>query len=882
MLSDLRFRMRTLLQPGRAESELDDELRFHREAYIEQLEARGHSRAEAERMARIELGGISQVKDETRDAWGIALLQGLADDWRFSFRMLLRHRVFSAACILTLALGIGATTAVFSVLDATLIRPLPFADADRLTNLNVYLTPSWNGDLNALYVPSQVELIRWREAQAFTSMDAIEPRLIGLSGRGDPEVVNGAAVTAGLFATLGVAPATGRVFTAAEEKSNAHLAVVSDGFVRQHFSENESPLGKTVVLDGATYEIVGVMPRDFRLLIAQSEIWIPLNPAADPARAAVRIMNVVGRLRPGVTREQAQAELEAISARIAREFPNSHSDAKPLVRDLRQQIYGTRRPAMFLLAGAVALLLSLACVNLFNLMLGHISVRRTEFAIRSVIGGERWRLARLQLVETGVLAMIGGGLGIAIMAWVVRALLALDRRQGSAPIDAILDWRVAGFGVFVTLAVAVLSGVVPALRAQNRKAETTLAFVSAARVGGSMLEGRIRAGLLVAQVALAVTLLCASGVFVMSLRRLMATSAGFAPQSVWTGQLRLSPLRYPDIAARSKAVQQFVERIAAIPGVTAAGTTQTTFLPNQSMQTLALVEGRTIDERHPDSFHIRHITPGYFAALQAPVIEGRAIDDRDQPDTAPVCMVNARLAKQLWPNESAIGHRIRRAGGGNLQWMTVVGVAGDIMDNGLGVSAPPTLYVAYYQRNTPTARVTLVVRTSDQSSSPKRAIENAIWSVDPEQPVDALAPLPEVLAQSTGDQRFQAILLGCFALVGMLLAMTGVYGVTGAAVTARSWEMGVRMALGATAASVIREMLAQSAQRVGLGVVLGLGLFFGFGRLTASLLYQTSPADPWILTAAVLPLVVTALAICFVQARHLGKVDPVSALRNDL
>ncbi|HEY1338585.1 MAG TPA: ABC transporter permease, partial [Bryobacteraceae bacterium] len=787
VLSDLRFRLSALLRPSAAERDLDDELSFHREAYIDRLQAQGHSRGEAKRIARLEFGGFSQMKESSRDAWGVTLVQGLSNDVRYSLRMLFRHRLFAAACILTLALGIGATSAVFSVIDATLLRPLPFAEPDRLVNLAVYTTPTWNGDLNTLFVPSQIELLRWRQAQSFVSMDAIEPRLIALTGRGDPDMVNGGAVTSGWLSTLGISPAMGRAFTAKEETADARLAVIGDTFRRSHFSDSDSPIGKSLVLDGIAYEIVGVMPSSFHALTTPSEIWIPLHPTADPARAGMRIMNVLARLRAGATMERARQEMAAISAQIAREFPATHSHTTPVVMDLRQQIYGTKRTGLIMLAGAVGLLMLLACVNVFNLMFGHLSVRRGELAIRALIGGERWRLARLQIVETGILALIGGAAGILAMNSMVRALLALYSRPGQPPIQASMDYRVGAFALLLTLAVAILGGVIPAFRSQESGAQNALRRVAAMRLGGGSLERRIRAGLVVAQIALAITLLCASGVFMVSLRRLIQTQPGFSPDHVWSGQLRLSPLRYADVAGRARFVDEALARISAIPGVIAAGSTQTTFLPNQSMQTLAWVEGKTTDASNAENFHIRHVTPGYFKALRAPVLEGRAIDDRDRIGTTPVCVVNARLARQIWPRESAVGHRIRR-NSAKAPWMTIVGVAGDVMDNGLGVQPDPTLYVAYLQQNTSTARVSLVVRTSNDASSFGREIERAVWSVDPGQPIDALAPLPVVLTESTGDQRFQTILLASFALLGLILAMIEIYGVTAAAVTARTWE----------------------------------------------------------------------------------------------
>jgi predicted permease len=711
-------------------------------------------------------------------------------------------------------------------------------------------------------------------------MDAIEPRLIGLTDQGDPEIVNAGAITSGYFSTLGVVPMTGRVFSAQEENSDARLAVISDAFRRQHFREAESPIGKSIVLDGSDYEVIGVMSPAFHLLMTPSEVWIPLHPTASPTRAGQRIMNVLARLRLGVTMEQARQELASISSQIAREFPATQSHVTPVVMDLRQQIYGTKRTGLITLAAGVALLMLLACVNVFNLKFGHLAARRGEFAIRALIGSQRWRLGRLQIVETAILALAGGALGMFAMNWIVGVLLALYSRPGQPVISASLDFRVALFGLLVTLSVATLSGVVPAIRAQESGVENALRRVAAARAGGGLLDRRIRAGLVVSQIALAVMLLCASGVFLVSLRRLLQTQPGFSADNVWTGQLRLSPLRYSDVVGRARFVRESLARISSIPGVVAAGSTQTTFLPNQSMQTLAWVEGKTTDASNAENFHIRHVTPGYFRALRAPVIEGRAIDDRDQMGTPPVCMVNARLARQIWPKESAIGHRIRR-NSTTAQWMTIIGIAGDVMDNGLGVQPAPTLYVAYFQQNTSTARVGLVVRTANDSPSFGREIERAVWSVDRAQPIDSLGPLNGVLTQSTGDQRFQTILLSSFALLGMLLAMVGVYSVTAGSVTARTWEMGVRLALGATPESVILTMLRESALCLFAGVTLGVAFFLALGRLAANLLYQTSPADARILAAATLPLILTAIAICYLQARRLGNVDPVSALRNE-
>jgi putative ABC transport system permease protein len=369
-------------------------------------------------------------------------------------------------------------------------------------------------------------------------------------------------------------------------------------------------------------------------------------------------------------------------------------------------------------------------------------------------------------------------------------------------------------------------------------------------------------------------------VFVTSLQRLPRVSPGFSPDGVLSMQLTLAPARYPDVASRAAFVERALARITEIPGVVASGTTQTTFLPNQSMNTLLSVDGRPVDPTHVDSAHMRHITPGYFKTLQVPVLEGRAFDDRDRIDAAPVCMVSARFAKQYWPRESALGHQVKR-GGTTSKWMTVVGVVGDVMDAGLGVEQGPTLYVNYLQVNTPTARVSLLVRLAGDPLASARAVQQAVWSVDPGQPMDRVGRLNDVLVETTSSQQFQTILLSGFAVVGLALAVIGVYGVTAAAVKARTWEVGVRMARGASASRVLGDMLRESGGRVLTGMGVGVGAFLAAGRLAAGLLYNTSYADARVLAGAVTLLAAVSMAVVYTQAKRLASVSPVLALRDD-
>jgi putative ABC transport system permease protein len=808
----------------------------------------------------------------------VETFRDLATDVRFACRMMLRHPVYVIASTLTLALGIGATTAVFAVVDATLLRPLAYTAPERLVGLNAMMS---NPDGRPIaYSLSQIEHLRWRDARAFEYIESIEPRAMALTGAGDPEVLRGGLASSGLFRMLGVDPALGRAFTAEEEQSNAAVAVLSDGLWRQRFNGDRSALGRTVTLDGRTFEVIGVMPVGFRALFEGSNVWIPLRPTVDPNRSGVRVMITAGRLHQGVRVAQAQAELVPISHALGQEFPITHAQITPQVVPLREQLYGQRRTTLVALLMAVLLLFALACVNVVNLTYGHVAGRRTEFLIRAALGGGLWRLVRLQLVQSGLIAAAGGAIGLWIMQGVLPGVLALNAAGGLTPILVSIDWRVAAFGGVLVVAVTALSGALPAMQAHGASFSGSLARASSGRVKGGRGDQRTRAILVVAQIALAFILLCSAGVFLTSLQRLLQTSPGFSPDHVLSMQLTLAPARYPDLRARASFVQRALDRINEIPGVIASGTTQTTFLPNQSMNTLFSVDGAPMDPARAETAHMRHITPGYFKALRVPVLEGRSFDERDRVGAPAVCMVSARFAKQFWPNQSALDHQVRRAGA-NSAWLRVIGVAGDVMDSGLGVEQGPTLYVDYLQINTATARVSLLVRMSGDPLASARAVQQAVWSIDPGQSMDRVGRLQDVLIETTSEQQFQTILLSGFALIGLALAVIGVYGVTAAAVKARTWEAGVRMALGASSSRVLGEMLRESGGRVFAGIGIGATVFLAAGRLVSSLLYNTSYADPRVIAGAVILLAAVSMAVVYTQAKRLANVSPVLVLRED-
>jgi len=792
-------------------------------------------------------------------------------------RVLRRHPGYALTSIVTLALGLTTSTAIFAVVDAALLRPLPFADPDRLVSLSSML-PGPDGE-EIQYALSEIEIVRWREARrTLAGIEALQPKSMALTGTGEPEVVSAAAVTSTLFSTLGVRPARGRIFTADEEARRVPLAVLSDRLWRRRFSASASAIGRTIALDSRVYEIVGIMPAGFRPLLDSSEVWIPLSPQVNPAQQGARMTAGVARLQSGATMAQAEAELGAISARIAGEFPSSHGKAHPQVISLRENLFGRQTPALVALAAGVLLLLLLACANVANLTLGHLAERRAELTMRTLLGASGWRVLQQQLAQSLIVAAIGGAVGLAAVAWSLPSLLALYARDGATRADVHVDWRVLFFAGAAIVATAILSGVLPAVRFW-RVSHEGAATLSAARAGTSRRERRIRAGLVAAQVSIAVALLCTAGTLIVSFERLLASPPGFTSDGVLSMQMMLPPARYADARARADFVEKIVDRVSAIPGVVSAGTTQTTFMPNESMQTGMYVDGRPNDGSPAETANIRHVTPGYFTTLHVPIVDGRALDRRDRLGATPVCVVSADFARQFWPRERAIGHRVRRSAAA-APWMTIVGVAGDVMDAGAGVTAGPTLYVPYLQNNTSTARVTLVVSTRGDPLASAGAVRQAIWSVDPNQAVDRVGRLADLLVTSASDQRFQTTLLAIFAVSGLLVSLVGVYGVAAASVSARRWEAAVRLALGARPEALVFMMIRETTDSVVVGVAAGVALFLALARLLEQLLYQTRGGDTRIVAAVVAVMSTSAIAAAWLQARRIATVSPTIAMRD--
>ena len=699
---------------------------------------------------------------------------------------------------------------------------------------------------------------------------------MSLTGQGDPIVLNAGAMTSGVFRSLGAAPALGRVFTDEEEKSGANLLVLSHATWRQRFNQDPDVLGRAVVLGGSPFTVVGVMPAGFRLLFDRSDVWIPLNPIIEPARANLRFMFAFGRLRADSAPQQAQLALAAISTDLAREFPLGHRNTKPTVTPLRERLFGPRAASLWMLAIAVTGLLALACANVANLTLGHLARRQSELAVRTLLGASAWQMTRLLLTETAAVTVCGGFAGVLAATAALPFLTNLYNGDGLGVVTLGLDWRVAALAAGVIATTAIFCTIVPALRLTRAARRGEALQMSGTRVASGRGERRLRSSLVAVQIALAVMLLAASGTFIESLRKMLQAPPGFSADNVLTMQMLLPPALYPDVPARANFVQRMLERVQQVPGVVSAGTTQTTFLPNQTMMSLAFIEGRPANQ--PELMHIRHITPGYFDTLRVPIVEGRAIDRRDQMSAPAVCMVSQAFAKKYFPEGNAIGHRLRRTGA-TAAWMTIVGVSGDVHDNGLDTAPGALFYVPYLQANTPTARVSLVVRTATPPAGLADSIRRAIWEVDRNQPIDRVATMADVFSEGASPERFRTWLVTLFGIAGLALAVVGVYAVAAAAVTARAWEASLRLALGAPRWHVVATVLRESSWPVLAGVGIGAAGFAAAGGSLARFLFQTTGTDVSAVVIAAAGTLLLALLVSAIQSASLARVSLLQCWR---
>jgi putative ABC transport system permease protein len=785
------------------------------------------------------------------------------NDIRYAIRAFLRTPGFTLVAVLTLALGIGATTAIFSVVNAVLLRPLPYADPDRLVTVRGSLADVRDLD---------------RSNRSFDGMAAWASNLYNLRIDADTRQVLGGMVTRNLLPLLGVQPLLGRNFT--EDDDRQDTVILGYGLWQSRFGGDPGVLGRTIDLSGTSYTVIGVAPAWFRFPTAEFQLWAPLSSIdiKSPQQAgnrAFRIFNAVARLKPGVTLPQAQADASALSARLAKQFPATNEGITLDLVPLYVRLVGEVKPALTILLGTVGLLLLIACANVANLMLARTTVREREIAIRVALGAGRGRLVRQLMTESVALAVAGGLLGLLVTMWGIDLLpAALEARLPRA--DGIrIDATVLAFSMCATLLTGVLFGLAPAM--QTATAPSGSLKESGRGMTGGSRGRRLRSAIVVIETALAVVVLVGAGLLVRSFLTLTARDAGFTPANLVSFNVQFVSL--PDDASRAQTAGLLMDRLVELPGVEAAGAA-TGFPPITPQRGARFaVEGRTLTADEDSAFFIA-ATPGYFNALRTPVLQGRAFDRRDVAGGPPVVVVSRVLANQLFPGQDAVGHRLKLINPDqSSEWRTIVGVAGDVNYRGLNRDFQPAIYTPFAQ--TPFMWLYVMVRATGPTEPLMRSLRTIVPAVSPALTAGNLRPMTDVIAQSVAEPRFHMVLVSSFALLALLLSAIGIYGVLAYSVAQRTHEIGVRMALGAAGRDVMRLVIGEGLTLAVAGVALGLAGAAALMRLMTGLLFGVTARDPLTFVAGAAVLLGVAALACYVPARRATRVEPITALRAD-
>lgn len=789
-------------------------------------------------------------------------METLSQDLRYGFRMLLKNPGFTAVALLTLALGIGANTAIFSVVYSVLLRPLPYPEAGRLV-------------VTSVSVPDYRDLNEANEVFDETAIWA--SNLYTLDSNGEPEQLMGAVVSPSFFTLLGQA-AIGRTFQPEEDREP--LVVLSDDLWRERFGGDASALGRSVNLGGRSHTIIGVMPPEFQIPSSQFKVWVTFGSALAqaPAQAEnrqLRIFRCIARLKAGVTHQQAQAETGAIFKRLEEQHPNTNSGVSPTLTPLYDRIVGDVRPALMILLAAVGLVLLIASANVANLMLARTTAREREIVIRVALGAGRWRVARQLLTESVLLAACGGTLGTLLAVWGVDALTGLNPgdlpRLSSIRISPPVLWFTLG----VSLLTGILFGLAPVI--QSLKLNLNDALKEGGRgIGGSQWGRRLRGALVVGEIAVSLVVLVGAGLLVKSFSRLVNSDAGFVADNLLTMNIEL--FHFKDPQRRAALQREVIAQIQKLPGVETVGAGSGMPPVTAQRVTRFAAEGQENSTSQPDAAYFIGASPDYFVALGTPLIQGRAFDERDSENAPKVVIINKTLARRLFPNEDPIGKRFKLINPEQSdEWRSIVGVVGDVKYSGLDDPGEAVVYTPFAQ--TPFLWSYVMVKAAGNSTALLPGIRSAVSSVDPRLAALQLQPMREVVWGSVAQPRFNMILLSSFAVLALTLAVVGLYGVMSYLVAQRTREIGVRMALGAGRADVLKLVVGRGLALAGAGVAVGLAAAFGATRVLTSLLFGVSATDPVTFLLAALLLTGVALAACVVPAHRAMKVDPMVALR---
>jgi putative ABC transport system permease protein len=813
-------------------------------------------------------------------------MRTLIQDLRYGLRLLARSPGFTAIALLTLTLGIGATAAIFSVVDTVLLRSLPYREPQRL--VSVFEDVSGAGFPRNTPAPGNYADCK-AQTQIFEDAAATLQRVYNLTGgpsgrSGDPEELQGAGVTHNLFSMLGTKPALGRVFLPEEDRPGAaHVALIGHGLWKRRFGGDRSLIGRDILLNGEKYTVVGVMPPGFSYPFKDTEIWSPI--AFAPGQLTNRGMHylyVVARLRPGVTLAKANAELEVLGKRLARAYPETNREIQRFFAEPLHETYTREsRSGLIVLMAAVAFILLIACANIANLLLSRATGRQREIAVRTALGAGRVRIVRQMLTESALLAAGGGLLGIFLADWCFNFLKNLIPEDLSQTVALALDLRVLGFAVAISLVSSFLFGMAPAL--QVSKLDLNDVLKEGGRGSAGSRRRIFRNLLVIGEVALSLMLLVGSGLLLESFSRLRGLDPGFRADHVLTVRLEVPGSKYGDFAKRSEFFERVLERVRALPGVKVAGFTSALPLTWDGGTNGFTPEGIVLDPSFNYDANNRVVTPGYFEAMRIPLRRGRLFDKGDGQDAPLVAIINETLARRFWSNQDAIGKRFKfGTPEDKTSWRRIVGVVADVRQMRLNEPGRQEMYFPYWQakENWMVPR-DLAIRTTADPLSLAGAVRQAVWSIDRDQPVSNMMTLDELLDHEVAERRVQAALLGSLAGLAMILACVGIYGVLSYLVTQRTQEIGIRVALGANAADVFRTVAGQGMALAAIGIGAGVGAALALSRLLASLLFGVQATDPITYAAAVAVFATVALLACYFPARRAARVDAMVALRHE-
>jgi putative ABC transport system permease protein len=878
-LYTIPLRLRSLFRRVQAERELDDELRDHLERKTDEYVAQGMTQAEADRHARIDLDGIEQAKEKCRDARRVNRIQDLIQDLRYGVRTLAKSRAFTVVAILTLALGIGANTAIFSCIHAWIIKPLPYPQSDRLMAFATHDKKNgWTGE----HVTSPADFFDFqRQNTSFEQIVAWAGAGLNLTGDGHPELVDGGRVTWNFFDALGAKPLLGRTFIPDDDRPGApHVIILGQGLWQGRYAGDPKIIGRNITVGGEAYTVIGVMPGTFQFpLMGIANLWTPLA-LADKQRAdrSGSWLPAFGRLKPGVTQEQAEAEAGVFFSGLEKQFPQTNANLTWLVNsmtwDIRRKEGGPELMIVFVIVG---LILLIACANVANLMLARATSRTREFAVRGALGATASRLAGQLLTESLLLFFLGGVGGTVLGFWGMKLIESWipGRIRGYmvnyGHVD--LDFVTLAFTLGIALACGLVFGLAPAFQNARLDVNQTLKEVSG-QASGSQRGARLRRIFVASEIALAVVVLLSATLVVRSFINSIRTSPGYNPENVMTAQLALPRTKYISDSQKRTFGEAVLARLRALPGVVSAGAASNVPFGGFGQGVAVDAVNRPAQPGERTGAGFAAASPDYFSTMQIGLVKGRLFNSADSQGSSPVVIITQSFAREFWPNEDPIGRQIRF--GEQHTVATIVGVVGDIMRDHLRERGGWLMFVPLAQF--PSSTPAFVVRSSADSTMMATAIRDAIWSVDHDQAI-SLAPLETLIAVVDAGYRLMTKLMVLFGALAMFLGTIGIYGVMAHLVSQRTHEIGIRVALGASPVQVLRMVIGSGLKLAVVGVGVGIIVALGATRSLTTLLYQVAPNDPLTFIAVPILFVAVAVAACYLPARRAMRVDPMVALR---